>query len=393
MTSKPRPPAFRRNTDIFPLRPMREPDAPDDGVGLADHTPIPTSEGWTVMGEVIAGQQVFDHLGRACTVVEVRPQGIVPVYEVGFDDESVLVAAGKQEWITLSDYLREQFRERKHDPKLWGDATLFGITTRDIRRSLTRDAGGTVKTNHSIPTGKPLRLSDRDLPIDPHLLGVWLGDGSRDAPLVHCGRTDEPHYRRIAQAAGESWRILRERENVQTCTMSHGGLPLFLTRLRMLGVWKNKHVPEIYLRAGNEQRLALLRGLMDSDGHIDFRGWAEFTSISEKLASGVVELALTMGQKATMHRGSATLNGRFISYKYRVFFAPTLMVVGLPRKILRLEQALRYRAQVPLPRVAQRYIYSVEPAGRMSATCMVVDSPSRLVLAGPSLIPTLTSRP
>ena len=39
-------------------------------------------------------------------------------------------------------------------------------------------------------------------------LGVWLGDGSRDAPLVHCDHNDEPHYQRIAQAAGESWRIL-----------------------------------------------------------------------------------------------------------------------------------------------------------------------------------------
>ena len=198
MTSKPRPPPSAGILTFSPFVQCENPMPRMTESAWPTHTPIPTSDGWTVMGEVTAGQQVFDHLGRACTVVEVRPQGSVPVYEVRFDDESVLAAAGKQEWITLSDYLREQFRERKHDPKLWGDAALFGITTRDIRRSLTRDIGGTVKTNHSIPMGKPLRLSDRDLPIDPHLLGVWLGDGSRDSPLVHCGRADEPHYRRIA---------------------------------------------------------------------------------------------------------------------------------------------------------------------------------------------------
>ena len=393
MTSKLRPPGFFRKTDLIANLPRQGPFAPDDGMGLADGTAIPTPEGWTVMGEVNAGQKVFDHRGCICTVVEVRPQGIVPGYRVRFDDRSSLVAGGRQEWITISDHDRERFRDRTQDPELWSTPALFGITTRDIGGSLIRDVGGTLKTNHSIPLCCPLRLSDMDLPIEPHLLGVWLGDGSRDAPLVHCDHNDEPHYQRIAQAAGESWRILRKKDNVLTCTMSHGGQPLFLTRLRMLGVWSNKHVPTCYLRAGTEQRLALLRGLMDSDGHVDSRGWAEFTSISHELAQGVLELALTLGQKATLHRGLATLYGRFISDKFRVFFAPTQMVVGLPRKVLKLGPALRYRSQVPLPRAAQRYIYSVTPVGHVRTTCIVVDSPSHLVLAGRSLIPTLTPQP
>ena len=253
--SKLRPPGFFRNTDFFPNRPTQGLLGRGDGVGLANRTPIPTPEGWTPMGKVNAGQQVFDHRGRICTVVEVRPQGIVPVYRVGFDGRSFLVAGGGQEWITISDHVREQFRDRTRDPELWGTPALFGITTGDIGRSLIRNAGGTFKTNHSIPLCHPLQLSDRDLPIEPHLLGVWLGDGSRDAPLIHCDWADEPHYQRIAKAAGESWRILRKKDNVLTCTMSHGGQPLFLTRLRMLGVWSNKHVPTCYLRAGTEQRL------------------------------------------------------------------------------------------------------------------------------------------
>ena len=253
--SKLRPPGFFRNTDFFPNRPTQGLLGRGDGVGLANRTAIPTPEGWTPMGKVNAGQQVFDHRGRICTVVEVRPQGIVPVYRVGFDDRSFLVAGGGQEWITISDHVREQFRDRTRDPELWGTPVLFGITTGDIGRSLIRNAGGTFKTNHSIPLCHPLQLSDRDLPIEPHLLGVWLGDGSRDAPLIHCDWADEPHYQRIAKAAGESWRILRKKDNVLTCTMSHGGQPLFLTRLRMLGVWSNKHVPTCYLRAGTEQRL------------------------------------------------------------------------------------------------------------------------------------------
>ena len=75
MTSKLRPPGFFRKTDLIANLPRQGPFAPDDGMGLADGTAIPTPEGWTVMGEVNAGQKVFDHRGCICTVVEVRPPG------------------------------------------------------------------------------------------------------------------------------------------------------------------------------------------------------------------------------------------------------------------------------------------------------------------------------
>ena len=77
-------------------------------------------------------------------------------------------------------------------------------------------------------------------------------------------------------------------------------MPRRLTRLRDLNVFNNKHAPELYLRAGMEQRQALLQGLIDSDGHIYANGRAEFTSKSIRLAEGVQELALSLGMKATI---------------------------------------------------------------------------------------------
>ena len=115
MTSKLRPPGFFRKTDLIANLPRQGPFAPDEGMGLADGTAIPTPEGWTVMREVNAGQKVFDHRGCICTVVEVRPQGIVPGYRVRFDDRSSLVAGGRQEWITISDPIH--LRARRNAPR------------------------------------------------------------------------------------------------------------------------------------------------------------------------------------------------------------------------------------------------------------------------------------
>ena len=365
-------------------------DAMSDRIGLADDTPIPTPEGWTMLGDITAGDLVFDHRGRICTVTEVLPQGVVPVFEVRFDDRSKLLAGGRQQWVTVSDRQRSLIREGTRWLALWADPTLWGINTLDIGRSLIHDAGGCLKANHSIPTAKPLLLPDRDLPIDPYLLGLWLGDGSSDAPLIHCHWMDEHHYYMRARAAGENWTLLRKKGNVETYSLAHGGGLRFVTRLRMLGVLRSKHVPDLYLRAGMKQRLAMLHGLMDSDGHVDDRGWAEYTSISEQLAQGVLELALSLGQKATAHIGRATIDGRFISNKYRVLFAPTIQVLELPRKAARLGPALLYREQAVFPRPRQRYIKAVTPAGCRPTTQVAVDSPFRLILTGRAMIPTLT---
>lgn len=362
-----------------------------DGIGLADDTPIPTPEGWTPLGDISAGDQVFDHKGRVCTVTEVLHRGVVPVYEVRFDDGSILFAGGRHEWMTTSDLYREKMRDGTRWLALWADPTLWGISTRDIGISLIRDVGGTLKSNHSIPLGKALELPERDdLPIDPYMLGLWLGDGASDAPMVYCHWADEHHYFMRARAAGENWNLLRKKGNTETYSLAHGGSPVFVSRLRMLGVLRSKRVHDLYLRAGIEQRLALLRGLMDSDGHVDDRGWAEYTSISAKLALGVLELALSLGQKATIHKGKATLYGRVTSDRFRIFFAPTIQVQELPRKATRLGPALLYREQATFPRACQRYIKSVTPAGCWPTTQVAVDSPFRLLLAGRAMIPTLT---
>ena len=67
---------------------------------------------------------------------------------------------------------------------------------------------------------------------------------------------------------GENWRIRAFKGDTLDCTLTRGPRPLFRTRLREMEVLRDKHIPALYLRAGNDQRLQLLQGLMDSDGHI-----------------------------------------------------------------------------------------------------------------------------
>ena len=366
-----------------------------DGRGLSNGTPIPTPDGWTTLGEISVGQQVFDERGERCTVVGVYPQGDQPVYRVRFDHKSVLWAGAQQSWVTLTHAHRAKIHKETRVLEQWA-SRLMPFTTEEISSHLLHESGTLVEAMHSVPLARPLQLPDRPLPIDPYLLGLWLGDGASAAPDITCHPDDEPHYRKRALAASEHWRIRDfhgPRKDILTCTMSHGPEPRFSARLRDLGVKKNKHVPTMYLRSSYEQRLALLQGLMDSDGYIADRGVAEYTSISHQLALGVLELALTLGQKAVLGKGVATLYGRVISDKWRVLFTPTIYVASLPRKADRLTRFLERRKGIPLTRLMQWYVRAAPYDGIRRTTEIAVDSSSRLFLAGRSMIPALSGGP
>lgn len=360
------------------------------GKDLDNDTPVATPQGWTTMGELRPGDQVFDEQGNPCNVIAAFPQGIKPVYNVEFDDGTVLAAGKDHQWVTLTHSDRYMIHVGARDKEHWSNG-LLPITTEEIKHSLVHRRGTLKESNHSIPTAKPLHAEEKPLPIEPYILGSRLGDVSSGEAAITCHQTDQPHYASAASEAGENWRLRNARDQVLTVTLAGDPEPRFRTRLNTLQIFNNKHIPPQYLQASRAQRLALLQGLMDTDGHAAKQGEVEFTSTSKQLAEGVLELALSLGQKATASEGKATLNGLDVSTKYRVRFTPTLNVFRLPRKAQHLQKQLERRKSA-LTRQEQRYIRRVTPAGHRQTTCIAVDSPSSLFLAGRQMVPTHNTR-
>jgi predicted phage terminase large subunit-like protein len=217
----------------------------------------------------------------------------------------------------------------------------------------------------------PLNLPRADVPIDPYTLGAWLGDGSSTHATMHGdGDADQKWIRhRIDQAY-----VTTDRPRDQT---TFGVLGL-RRPLRLSGLLGNKHIPPPYLRASIDQRRELLQGLMDTDGHVAPDGQCEYTTILPQLAFDVQELVRSLGVKAKIITGRATLYGRDCGPKYRVMFYMA-GAASIPRK------ADRCRNAIP-PR-ARRYLTFTETAP-VETRCIEVDSPSHLFLAGWSMTPT-----
>lgn len=255
-------------------------------------------------------------------------------------------------------------------------------TTQEIADTLT--VGKRGDTNHCVPTAGPLDLPHRDdFDVDPWVMGYWLGNGATDAGTLTTNRHDEEAVRaRVGRAGyGSSARYGQDDPDSGASTFSVHGL---VGDLRASGVLGNKRVPFRYLWGSVEQREALLRGLMDSDGYCDpDNGQVEFCSVRRNLADAVVHLARSLGQKPVLAVGRAMLNDIDCGEKYRVTWRPTRNPFSVPRKADRVRpdgaQSLRNH---------HRMIVSVEPIEPVPMRCITVDSPHHMYLAGEAMIPT-----
>ncbi len=354
-----------------------------NGKALALDTPIPTPSGWTTMGEVADGDVIFDELGRPCRVINATEIMYGrQCYRVQFSDGTSIVADAEHQWLT---------RTRATE----GRAAVT-TTERIAATLLYGNRPGVNERNHSIAAPGPLHTPVADLPLDPYVLGAWLGDGTSCNATLTCHEDDLAIVETIA-ARGVATRIKDYGRGasgkVRLVQLGNGRRGYnrgdsLKAPLRALGVLGNKHIPRIYLRASRDQRMELLRGLMDTDGYASAAGQCELTTVSERMASDALELIRSLGLKPSMTVHRAKIYGRDCGAKYRIqFWAYTdWPCFHLERKRARLK---------PPPakptRARTLTITAVEPVASVPVRCIEVDSPSHLFLAGPGMTPTHNS--
>lgn len=352
-------------------------------------TPLPTPWGWTTMGEVRPGDFLLGSHGMPVRVLYVSPVKYSEVcYEVVFDDGQTIVADAGHLWTTLTGRrgAKRTTGKRVGRPGLPQNQAKYGpavVTTEQIRETLTYRNG---MTNHSIPLAAPLVLPEAVLPVDPYVLGAWLGDGTARKSEITVGSDDQAFMCSEFERLGYPLKRLRDRQ--QFAIRAGGGPAAFTRALKALGVWgkDNKHIPARYLRASYPQRLALFQGLMDTDGNINEGGAAEFCTVSPRLAQDFEDLAVGLGIKTKCRPGTVAYTYKGVTERrprFRFSFHAYIPVFRMPRKAERVKDAGRFSVQR-----TQRYIVDVRPHESVPCRCVEVDSPDHLYLAGRGMIPT-----
>jgi hypothetical protein len=358
------------------------------GKALALDTLVPTPHGWTSIGDIRVGDWVFGANGRATRVWDVTSvMKDHPCYEVVFSDGTTVVADAEHRWVSETRVSRRSAaRERGWTGQQGFQRYQFSsiVTTEEMANTLTTPRpDGRPEHNHAIKTTRPIQMPSAKLPITPYVFGLWLGDGhSRE----HAITTADDEIRQ--QLNWEGYAIDHERGGTApTLVLAHTKTWSFSTLLKELKVWGNKHIPRVYLRASEVQRLALLQGLMDTDGSVQEGGHCEFLVTNRALALNTQELVSSLGIKSTLKDEPARLNGRLISRRYRLSFTTALPVFRLTRKANVLATRKPRGNQTSL-----RYVVDVQTIPSVPVRCISVEAKDAQFLITQSFIPTHNSR-
>lgn len=351
------------------------------GKALALDTPIITPNGWTTMGELKDGDVVYGINGKPCNVTHAHDvlHGR-DCYEVEFDNGEKIIADEDHQWFTQTKVERNHFEN--------GSVK----TTKDIFDTTLKYN----EPNHRIPSCiAGIEHTEKELPVDPYMLGLWLGDGTTATGTFTVGERDFSEiYENLKQYGSEFdiyVKYYSSTHRTASIRLKHlnNGLP-FCKILQAANLINNKHIPEIYFRSSREQRLHLLKGLIDSDGYITKSGTCQFYNTNIDLTIQVKELIESLGYKTTYKTLIPKLYGKECTLCGVVTFFPRELVTTLKFKSDRIKLK-----DITTPQSKNRnhwyYIKNVKKVDSVPVRCITVDSSDNLFLCGRMMIPTHNS--
>lgn len=178
-------------------------------------------------------------------------------------------------------------------------------------------------------------LPEREYRVHPYVMGCFIGDGhfAPNVPAYNPGFTNPSVdiFNRMESLGAEfgkrTWRSGSWR------AYATGAFAVALKESELAGhLSAEKYIPAEYLQGSLEQRLAMLAGLIDTDGTFE-----EFSSASKRLSDDFVFLVRSVGGKASVVPGETTCQtGTFGRYRVHYSFGacrPSLCLAYKQRPI------------------------------------------------------------
>jgi phosphate starvation-inducible PhoH-like protein len=354
--------------EIAPLAYMRGRCQPVD-------TPVLTPDGFRPIGELAVGDLVIGSNGEPTPVIGVYPQGEKDIYRVTAQDGASTLASGDHLWAVAT---RDDRRRGK-----------------PLRVLTTREMVGNLRTHHArryeLPLhSAPVRFPYREVPMDPYALGLLLGDGCLTGTTTPGFATRDPELAwelqlrlpgvEVRPRGGPDYQLNRAASPGDLITLENP-VTAVARRLGLDGAGSaTKFVPRIYLYNSVKVRLAVLQGLLDTDGgpvtQLGRTCRIQYTTTSPRLRDDVIFLVRSLGGAAYSRtrpaagRAPHMAKGRLVYHRHDAY----IIDIRLPEGT----EPFRLRRKLETYRVAggggrpMRFIESIEPAGTAEAVCIAV---------------------
>ena len=258
-----------------------------------------TVDGAKTIADVRIGEKIYDRYGNIQTLTHKSDIFNKPMYKITLADSREIKVS--------EDHNNVILRKKERGNRNHGTREMFYeeivATTKDIvnsgilqKRIVTKKQSTGREFKYWIPTCLPIEYSHKDIPLDPYLIGLLLGDGSIDKATgysrLHCHIDDLPFYQKKLSRYDFGKINFDKRSNA----IAIGILGIGSIVKQFIGTNNcySKKIPKIFFTASKEQRIELLRGLMDTDGSISSKN-ISFVSVSKQLAYDVAEIVRSLG--------------------------------------------------------------------------------------------------
>ena len=322
-----------------------------------------TLTGRTTIGECRVGDRIFGADGKLTTITAKSEVFNKPMYRLQLADGRTLKVS--------EDHLNPVvINTNPNNTARWEERVL--TTLELLQQPLThtkkgnlRHRGISTKALVAVRNIEPLQYPEAILPIDPYTLGVVIGDGRirKDCGSVELTvhKDELPHYHAtIPYVFGSLY--VDSRSNA--VTQSICGLGKLLKQMELNVRGEQKFIPYEYFLGSVDQRLALLQGLMDTDGTASENGRLSFTSSSHQLVDDLACLVRSLGGTA----GPICKHASAEAYRVELWMQSNPF--RLPRKAARFIPKTKHVAVTSIVRIAD------EPS-----QCIAVDNEERQFVA------------
>ncbi len=367
--------------EVAPLAFMRGRAQPVD-------QPVLTPSGWQPIGTLRVGDLVVGSDGRPTPVLGVYPQGRRPVYRLRTQDGAATLCCAEHLWHVFTPEDRRR-----------------GKPGRVLR---TEEMIGRLRRNHQhryeLPVmSAPVEFEPQDVPMDPYALGLLLGDGCITAKTTPTFTTNDPELADALESALDGIALKRKTDVDYVLHHPAGGRGGLLianpatVALRELGLAgtrsTTKFVPDAYLRNSSAVRLAVLQGLLDTDGGpVTQRGRTcriQYSTCSPRLRDDVVFLVRSLGGVAYWRtrvaegRPPGRARGRDVEHRHDAYVMDIRLPAGIEPFRLGRKRDLYAAHGGGRP---MRFVDSIEPAGEAETVCIQVAAADSLYVTDDFLV-------
>jgi chaperonin GroEL (HSP60 family) len=248
---------------------------------------ILTPNGFIEMRDIKEGMEICGTNGTVQKVVGVYPKGTKEIVKVKLSDEREVECCPDHLWeVVVNDKRRT-------------------VTTAQMMQDFVKtDDQGNNRFKYYIPSTKVDFGRNDELPLDPYLLGVLLGDGSlgdNGSIELSLGYAKKHILDKLKLPVGASLNVQKV-ESKNSYRVKIKGIRHIVDMLGLANTNSfSKFIPETYLFSSIENREKLLQGLIDTDGHVNSRDLFEFSTVSDQLVKDFLTLTRSLG-KATYYK-------------------------------------------------------------------------------------------